>query len=171
MKRLILILTVMLLASCNTSKKVVKDSELVDKSTSSTQESKQEEKKFFNSLVIDTTQSLEVEITITETTRTELRDSSGVTIKENIKETKTNTKKQNNGLTMAQNDSVDKKSNIINTDIKNDIKKNDKTKETKEVKANTDWIYKLVIGLIILALLFFNRGKISKWLVRLIRGQ
>lgn len=45
MKRLTLILIVMLLASCNTSKKVVKDSELVDKFTSSTQESKQEEKK------------------------------------------------------------------------------------------------------------------------------
>ena len=66
---------------------------------------------------------------------------------------------------------MDKKSNLINTDTKNDIKKNDKTKESKEVKANTGWIYKLVIGLIILALLFFNRGKISKWLVRLIRGQ
>lgn len=162
MKRLILILIVMLLASCNTSKKVVKDSELVDKSTSSTQESKQEEKKFFNSLVIDTTQSLEVEITITETTRTELRDSSGTTIKENIKETKTNTKKQNNGLIAARNDSVDKKSNIINTDTKNDIKKNDKTKESKEVKANTDWIYKLVIVLVILVVIWLNRKKIIK---------
>lgn len=162
MKRLILILTVMLLASCNTSKKVVKDSELVDKSTNSTQESKQEEKKFFNSLVIDTTQSLEVEITITETTRTELRDSSGTTIKENIKETKTNTKKQNNGLIAARNDSVDKKSNLINTDTKNDIKKNDKTKESKEVKVNTDWIYKLVVGLIIIAVIYFNRKKIIK---------
>ena len=162
MKRLTLILIVMLLASCNTSKKVVKDSELVDKSTSSTQESKQEEKKFFNSLVIDTTQSLEVEITITETTRTELRDSSGTTIKENIKETKTNTKKQNNGLIAARNDSVDKKSNLINTDTKNDIKKNDKTKETKEVKANTDWIYKLVIVLVILVVIWLNRKKIIK---------
>lgn len=162
MKRLTLILIVMLLASCNTSKKVVKDSELVDKSTSSTQEGKQEEKKFFNSLVIDTTQSLEVEITITETTRTELRDSSGTTIKENIKETKTNTKKQNNGLIAARNDSVDKKSNLINTDIKNDIKKNDKTKETKEVKANTDWIAKLVIVLVILVVIWLNRKKIIK---------
>ena len=171
MKRLILLIIVMLLASCNTSKKVVKDSELVDMSTSSTKESKQEEKKFFNSLVIDTTQSLEVEITITETTRTELRDSSGVTIKEKIKETKTNTKKENKGISQAKNDSVDYKSNLINSDVKNDIKKNDKTKETKEVKANYSWIYKVVIGLIILALLFFNRGKISKWLVRLIRGQ
>ena len=152
----------MLLASCNTSKKVVKDSELVDLSTSSTQERKQEEKKFFNSLVIDTTSISEMEITITETTRTELRDSSGTTIKENIKETKTNTKKQNNGLTMAQNDSVDKKSNLINTEIKNDIKKNDKTKESKEIKANTDWIYKLVIVLVILIVIYFNRKKIIK---------
>lgn len=162
MKRLTLILIVMLLASCNTSKKVVKDSELVDKSTNSTQENKQEEKKFFNSLVIDTTQSLEMEVTITETTRTELRDSSGNTIIENIKETKTNTKKQNNGLIAARNDSVDKKSNIINTDIKNDIKKNDKTKETKEVKANTDWIAKLVIVLVILVVIWLNRKKIIK---------
>lgn len=162
MKRLILILIVMLLASCNTSKKVVKDSELVDMSTSSTQERKQEEKKFFNSLVIDTTSVSEMEITITETTRTELRDSSGTTIKENIKETKTNTKKQNNGLTMAKNDSVDYKSNLINRDTKNDIKKNDKTKESKEVKANTGWIYKLVIGLIIIAVIYFNRKKIIK---------
>lgn len=171
MKRLILLIIVMLMASCNTSKKVVKDSELVDMSTSSTQESKQEEKKFFNSWVVDTTSISEVVITITETTRTELRDSSGTTIQEQIREIKTNTKKQNNGLTMAQNDSVDKKSNLINADTKNDVKKKDKTKESKEVKANTGWIYKLVIGLIILALLFFNRGKISKWLVRLIRGQ
>ena len=166
MKRLILILIVMLLASCNTSKKVAKDSELVDKSTSSTQESKQEEKKFFNSLVIDTTSISEMEITITETTRTELRDSSGTTIKENIKETKTNTKKQNNGLIAARNDSVDKKSNLINTDTKNDIKKKDKTKESKEVKANTDWIYKLVIVLVILVVIWLNRKKIIKKLFR-----
>ena len=171
MKRLILILIVMLLASCNTSKKVVKDSELLDLSTSSTQERKQEEKKFFNSLAIDTTSISEMEITITETTRTELRDSSGTTIKENIKETKTNTKKQNNGLTMAKNDSVDKKSNLINTDKKNDIKQNELIKETKEVKANYGWIYKVVIGLAFLVVIYFNRGKISKWLVRLIRGQ
>lgn len=166
MKRLILILIVMLLASCNTSKKVVKDSELVDLSTSSTKESKQEEKKFFNSLAIDTTSISEMEITITETTRTELRDSSGTTIKENIKETKTNTKKQNNGLTMAKNDSVDYKSNLINRDTKNDIKKNDKTKESKEVKANMGWGYKLVIGLIIIAVIYFNRKKIIKKLLR-----
>ena len=162
MKRLILILIVMLFASCNTSKKVVKESELVDLSTSSTQERKQEEKKFFNSLVVDTSSISEVEITITETTRTELRDSLGTTIKENIKETKTNTKKQYNGLTMAQNDSVDKVNNTINSDVKNDIKKNDKTKETKEVRANTGWIYKLVIGLIIIAVIYFNRKKIIK---------
>jgi hypothetical protein len=162
MKRLILIVIVMLLASCSTSKKLTKESELVDKSTSSTKESKEEEKKFFNSLVIDTTSISEMEITITETTRTELRDSSGTTIKENIKETKTNTKKQNNGLIAARNDSVDKKSNIINTDIKNDIKKNDKTKETKEVKANTDWIAKLVIVLVILVVVWLNRKKIIK---------
>ena len=162
MKRLILILIVMLFASCNTSKKVVKDSELVDMSTSSTQERKQEVKKFFNSLVIDTTQSLEVEITITETTRTELRDSSGVTIKEKIKETKTNTKKENKGISQAKNDSVDYKSNLINTDTKNDVKKKDKTKETKEVKANYSWIYKVVIGLIIFAVIWLNRKKIIK---------
>lgn len=162
MKRLTLILIVMLLASCNTSKKVVKDSELVDKFTSSTQESKQEEKKFFNSLVIDTTEFSEVEITITETTRTETKDSSGTTIKESVKETKTNTKKQNNGLIAARNDSVDKKSNLINTEIKNDIKKNDKTKESKEVKANTGWMYKIVIVLVVLALIWLNKKKIIK---------
>ena len=162
MKRLILILIVMLLASCSTSKKLTKESELIDKSTSSTNERKQEEKKFFNSMAIDTTSISEMEITITETTRTETKDSSGTTIKEQIKETKTNTKKQNNGLTMALNDSVDKKSNLVNSDVKNDIKKSDKTKETKEVKANTDWIYKGVIGLIIFAVIYFNRKKIIK---------
>ena len=162
MKRLILLIIVMLMASCNTSKKVVKDSELVDMSTSSTKERKQEEKKFFNSMAIDTTSISEMEITITETTRTETKDSSGTTIKEQIKETKTNTKKQNNGLTMAKNDSVDKKSNLVNSDVKNDIKKKDKTKETKEVKANTNWIYKIVIGLIIFAVIYFNRKKIIK---------
>lgn len=162
MKRLILLIIVMLLASCNTSKKVVKDSELVDLSTSSTKESKQEERKFFNSLAIDTTSISEMEITITETTRTELRDSSGTTIKEQIKETKTNTKKQNNGLTMAKNDSVDKKSNLVNSDVKNDVKKNDKTKESKEVKANTGWIYKIVIVLAFLVVIWINRKKIIK---------
>lgn len=161
----------MLLISCNTSKKVTRESELIGKSTSSTQERKQEEKKFFNSLVIDTTSNLEVEITITEITRTEQRDSSGVVIKETVKETKTNAKKQNNGLILANNDSVSSKSNTINYDVKNDIKKNDKTKESKEITASTNWIYKLVIGLAFLVAIYFNRGKISKWLVRLIRGQ
>lgn len=162
MKRLILLIIVMLMASCNTSKKVVKDSELVDMSTLSTHERKQEEKKFFNSMAIDTTSVSEMEITITETTRTELRDGSGVTIKEQIKETKTNTKKENKGISQAKNDSVDYKSNLINSDVKNDIKKNDKTKETKEVKANYGWIYKVVIGLIIIAVIYFNRKKIIK---------
>lgn len=162
MKRIILLIIVMLLASCNTSKKVAKESELIDKSTSSTKESKQEEKKFFNSFVIDTTSNSEVEITITETTRTEKRDSSGVTIKESIKETKTNTKQENKGISLANNDSVLLKSNIINSDTKNDIKQSDQVKETKEVKANTNCIYKLVIGLAILALLWLNRKKIIK---------
>ncbi len=162
MKRLILLIIVMLLASCSSSKKLTKESELIDKSTSSTKERKQEEKKFFNSLVIDTTFISEMEITITETTRTETKDSSGTTIKESVKETKTNAKKQNNGLTMALNDSVDKKNNFINSDTKKDIKKNDKTKERKEVKANTGWIYKIVIGLVVLALIWFNRRKIIK---------
>lgn len=171
MKKIFILLIVLLLASCNTSKKLSRDSRLIDMSTSSTQESKQEETTYFNSLIIDTTSNSEVEIIITEITRTEQRDSSGVVIKETVKETKTNAKKQNNGLILSNNDSVSNKSNSINSNIKNDIKANDKVKESKEVKANTDWIYKLVIGLIILALLFFNRGKISKWLVRLIRGQ
>ena len=166
MKRLILILIVMLFASCNTSKKVVKDSELVDMSTSSTQERKQEEKKSFNSMAIDTTSISEMEITITETTRTETKDSSGTTIKEQIKETKTNTKKENKGISQAKNDSVDYKGNLINTDTKNDVKKKDKTKETKEVKANYGWVYKLVIGLIIIAVIYFNRKKIIKKLLR-----
>ena len=166
MKRLILILIVMILASCNTSKKVVKDSELVDMSTSSTQERKQEEKKSFNSMAIDTTSISEMEITITETTRTETKDSSGTTIKEQIKETKTNTKKENKGISQAKNDSVDYKGNLINTDTKNDVKKKDKTKETKEVKANYGWVYKLVIGLIIIAVIYFNRKKIIKKLLR-----
>lgn len=161
MKRLILLIIVMLFASCNTSKKVVKDNELVDKSTSSTQERKQEEKKFFNSLVIDTTSNSEVEITITEIVRTEQRDSSGVVIKENIKETKTNTKQENKGVSLFNNDSILLKSNIINSDTKNDIKQNDKVKET-EVKANTNWIYKIVIWLIIFAVIYFNRKKIIK---------
>ena len=166
MKRLILLIIVMLFASCNTSKKVVKDSELVDMSTSSTQERKQEEKKSFNSMAIDTTSISEMEITITETTRTETKDSSGTTIKEQIKETKTNTKKENKGISQAKNDSVDYKGNLINTDTKNDVKKKDKTKETKEVKANYGWVYKLVIGLIIIAVIYFNRKKIIKKLLR-----
>ena len=43
MKKILLLLIVMLMASCNTSKKVAKENELVDLSTSSTQERKQEE--------------------------------------------------------------------------------------------------------------------------------
>lgn len=163
MKKIILIAVIILLVlGCKTSNKLSMDSKLIDKSTSSTQESKQEETTYFNSLIIDTTSNLEVEITITEIVRTEQRDSSGVVIKETVKETKTNAKKQNNGLTMALNDSVDKKNNFINSDTKKDIKKNDKTKERKEVKANTGWIYKIVIGLVVLALIWFNRRKIIK---------
>ena len=162
MKKKFLLLIIVLLASCNTSKKVSRDSKLIDKSTSSVQESKQEDKTYFNSLIIDTTSNSEVEIIITEITRTEQRDSLGTIIKEQIKETKTNSKKQNNGLILSNNDSVDKKSNLINTDTKNDIKKNDKTKEIKEVTANTDWAYKLVIVLVILVMLWLNRNKIIK---------
>ena len=163
MKKIILIAVIILLVlGCKTSNKLSMDSKLIDKSTSSTQESKQEETTYFNSLIIDTTSNLEVEITITEIVRTEQRDSSGVVIKETVKETKTNAKKQNNGLTMALNDSVDKKNNFINSDTKKDIKKNDKTKESKEVKANTGWIYKIVIGMVVLALIWFNRRKIIK---------
>ncbi|MCK9445157.1 MAG: hypothetical protein M0Q14_11595 [Tissierellaceae bacterium] len=152
-----MILIVMLLASCNTSKKVVKDSELVDLSTSSTQERKQEEKTYFNSLIIDTTSISEMEITITETTRTEQRDSSGVVIKETIKETKTNAKKHNNGLTMTQNDSVDSKFNTINSDIKNDIKTNDKVKESKKLTTSTNWRVIIVLVLVGVVLLYWKR--------------
>ena len=54
MKRLILL--IMLNAPWHLAhSKLTKESELIDKSTSSTKERKQEEKKFFNSFVIDTT--------------------------------------------------------------------------------------------------------------------
>lgn len=163
MKKIIILTAIILLAfGCKTSNKLSMDSKLIDKSTSSTQESKQEETTYFNSLIIDTTSNSEVEITITEIVRTEQRDSSGVVIKETVKETKTNAKKQNNGLTMAKNDSVDKVNNTINSDVKNDVKKNDKTKESKEVKANYGWIYKVVIVLAFLVVIWLNRKKIIK---------
>ena len=157
MKRLILLIIVMLMASCNTSKKVVKDSELVDMSTSSTKESKQEEKTYFNSLIIDTTSNSEVEIIITEITRIEQRDSSGVVIKETVKETKTNAKKQNNGLILANTDSVSSKSNSINSNIKNDIKANDKVKESKELTTSTNWRVIIVLVLVVVVLLYWKR--------------
>lgn len=169
MKKKFLLLIIVLLASCNTSKKVSRDSKLIDKSTSSVQESKQEDKTYFNSLIIDTTSNSEVEIIITEITRTEQRDSLGITIKEQIKETKTNSKKQNNGLILANNDSVSSKSNIINYDVKNDIKKNDKTKESKEITASTNWSVIITLIVIILILLYWRR--VYRWIIRLIKNE
>jgi len=155
MEKIITLIIIVLLASCNTSKKLSKDSRLIDKSSSSTQESKQEDRIYSNSLIIDTTSNSEVEITITEITRTEQKDSSGVLIKESIKETKTNSKKQNKGLSLANNDSVDSKSNTINSNIKNDIKANDKIKESKELTTSTNWIYYLLIYLILQGIIIY----------------
>lgn len=163
MKKKFLLLIIVLLASCNTSKKVSRDSKLIDKSTSSIQESKQEDKTYFNSLIIDTTSNSEVEIIITEITRTEQRDSLGITIKEQIKETKTNSKKQNNGLILANNDSVSSKSNTINSDVKNDIKANDKVRKSKEITASTNWSVIITLIVIILILLYWRR--VYRWII------
>ena len=158
MKKIITLTAIILLAlGCKTQNKLSMDSKLIDKSSSSTQESKQEEKTYFNSLIIDTTSNSEVEISITEITRTELRDSSGVLIKESIKETKTNSKKQNKGLSLANNDSVDSKSNTINSDVKNDIKANDKVKESKKLTTSTNWRVIIVLVLVVVVLLYWKR--------------
>lgn len=170
MKRLILLIIMMLMASCNTSKKVTTDKSEILKSTIEQEASKQEENASSSVIVVDSSQVDEEAISEFEITRTTVVKPDSTTIKETIKgKVKSNSKEQK-AVTAIKTDSINKTNQEDKLKAKIDTEKKESTKISKKSNSTRIWWY-LGFGAAVVALLWINKGKISKWLVRLIRGK
>lgn len=169
MKRLTLILIVMLLASCNTSKKVATSKVEVDKSTIEQESTKKEMNASSSVIVVDSSQVDKDVIAEFEITRTTVVKPDCTTIKESIKGIVKSNSKEKKAVTAIKTDSINKTNQEDKLKAKIDTEKKEATKIRKKTRSINIWWY-LGLGAIVVVLLWLNKGKISKWLIRFIGG-
>lgn len=160
----------MLFASCNTSKKVVTDKSEMNKSTIEQEYTQQEENVSSSVLAIDSSQVDKDIIAEFEINRTTVVKSDSTTIKETIKGKVKSNSKEKKAVSEVKKNSVNKINQADKTKAKFDVEKKEDTKISKKTNSSRIWWY-LAIGTAVAALLWLNKKKISKWLIRLIRGK
>lgn len=163
------LLLMVLIISCSTSKKVATNKVEVDKSTIEQEASKQEENASSSVLVVDSSQVDEETISEFEITRTTVIKPDSTTIKETIKGKVKSQSKEKKAVSEVKKDNITKTNQEDRLKAKIDTKKTEETKISKKSNSTRIWWY-LAIGAIIAALIWFNRGKIWKWLIRFIGG-
>ncbi|MFV0501287.1 MAG: hypothetical protein ACK5MH_06840 [Bacteroidales bacterium] len=158
MKKIILI--AMLLASCNTSKKVATNKIEVDKSIIEQEVLKQEENASNSVLVVDSSQVAKDVIAEFEITRTTVIKPDSTTIKESIKGIVKSNSKEKKAVTSIKTDSINKTNHADKLKAKFYAENKEETKISK--KSNGSGIrWYLGLGAIIAALIWFNRGKLN----------
>ena len=165
-----LLLIVLLISGCSTSKKVATSKVEVDKSTIEQESTKKEMNASSSVIVVDSSQVDKDVIAEFEITRTTVVKPDSTTIKETIKGQVKSQRKEKKAVSEVKKDSINKTNNTDKLKAKIETEKKEATKIRKITRSINIWWY-LGFGAIIAALIWFNRGKISKWLVRLIRGQ
>lgn len=164
------LLIIILLISCNTSKKITTDKSEVLKSTIEQESTKKEMNASSSVIVVDSSQVDEETISEFEITRTTVVKPDSTTIKETIKgKVKSNSKEQK-AVTAIKTDNINKTNQEDKLKAKIDTEKKEATKISKKSNSTRIWWY-LGIGAIMAALIWFNKGKIYKWLVKIIRGK
>ena len=170
MKKIILLAIVILLSSCNTSKKVTTDKSEVLKSTIEQESTKQEMNASSSVVVVDSSKLDKDVIAEFEITRMTVVKPDVTTIQESIKGIVKSNSKEKKAVTAIKTDSINKTNNTDKLKAKIDTKKAEETKISKNSNSTRIWWY-LGIGAIMAALIWFNKGKIYKWLVKIIRGK
>ncbi|NCB02920.1 MAG: hypothetical protein EOM67_12235 [Spirochaetia bacterium] len=164
------LLLMVLIISCSTSKKVATNKIEVDKSIIEQEALKQEENASNSVLVVDSSQVDKDVIAEFEINRTTVICPDSTTIKETIKGKVKSQSKEKKAVSEVKRNSLSNVIQASNQKTKIDIKKEEDIKETKKINSTRAWWY-LGLGAVIAVLLWFNKEKISKWLVRLIRGK
>lgn len=153
-----------LLISCSNSKKFATSKVEVDRSTIEQEASKQEENASSSVVVVDSSTVDEETISEFEITRTTVVRSDSTTIQESIKGIVKRNSKEKKAVTAIKTDSLNKTNQTDKLKAKIDTKKAEETKISKKSNSTRIWWY-LGIGAIIASLIWFNKGKIYKWLV------
>lgn len=159
---------VLLISGCSTSKKTSNELIEKDKSTTNLEQTVQDSNSYSNYLFLDTTINNNLLINIIET-ETTIKDSVGTLITIKKKETNITNNNEKRGVTNNKNDST------INT--KEGTKLNQKNNTSKEVssvsstktKANMDWLYWVIITVIVGIVVYFSRSWIWKMIKKLLR--
>jgi hypothetical protein len=169
MKRLILILIVMLLASCNTSKKVATNKIEVDKSIIEQESTKQEVNESSSVIIVDSSQVDKDIVSEYEINRTTIIKPDSTTIKETIKVKVKSQSKEKKAVSGVKTDSINKTNQEDKLKAKIDTEKKESTKISKKSNGSRIWWY-VGMGAVTAVLVWLNKGKISKWLIRFIGG-
>lgn len=170
MKKIILLTIVILLSSCNTSKKVATSKVEVDKSTIEQESTKQEMNASNSVLVVDSSQVDKDVVAEFEITRTTVVKPNSTTIKETIKGKVKSHSKEQKAVTAIKTDSINKTNQEDKLKTKIDTEKKEATKISKKSNGSRIWWY-VGLGAVTAVLVWLNKRKIFKWLVRLIRGK
>ncbi len=165
-----LLLMVLIISGCSTSKKVTTDKSEVNKSTIEQESTKKEMNASGSVIVVDSSQVDKDVIAEFEITRTTVVKPDSTTIKESIKGIVKSNSKEKKAVTAIKTDSINKTNKTDKLKAKIDTEKKEATKIRKKTRSINIWWY-LGLGAIVVVLLWLNKGKISKWLVRLIRGK
>lgn len=164
------LLLMVLLISCNTSKKITTDKSEVLKSTIEQESTKQEENASSYVVVVDSSQVDKDVVAEFEINRTTVIKPDSTTIKETIKgKVKSNSKEQK-AVTAIKTDSINKTNQEDKLKAKIDTEKKESTKISKKSNGSRIWWY-VGMGAVTAVLVWLNKRKIFKWLVRLIRGK
>jgi preprotein translocase subunit SecD len=161
---------VLIISGCSTSKKVTTDKSEVNKSTIEQESTKKEMNASGSVIVVDSSQVDKDVIAEFEITRTTVVKPDSTTIKESIKGIVKSNSKEKKAVTAIKTDSINKTNKTDKLKAKIDTEKKEATKIRKKTRSINIWWY-LGLGAIVVVLLWLNKGKISKWLVRLIRGK
>lgn len=164
-----LLLMVLLISGCSTSKKVTTDKSEVNKSTIEQESTKKEMNASSSVIVVDSSQVDKDVIAEFEITRTTVVKSDVTTIQESIKGIVKSNSKEKKAVSAVKKDSINKTNNTDKLKAKIDTEKKEATKIRKKTRSINIWWY-LGLGAIVVVLLWLNKGKISKWLIRFIGG-
>lgn len=159
---------VLLISGCSTSKKTSNELIEKDKSTTNLEQKIEEQKDVINLLNVDTTVNSDIFISIIENETTTV-DTAGNIKTEKNKQTNISNKRQQKGVT--HNEVEDKSKNKVKTALnqKNDTYKAAKATTSTKTKANMDWLYWVIITVIVGIVVYFSRSWIWKMIKKLLR--
>lgn len=163
-----LLLMVLLISGCSTTKKISNELVEKDKSTTKLEQKIEEQKDVINLLSIDTTFNINLLIDIIEKETTTIDTAGNIKIE---KEKKTNISNQKEQKGITQNQLQDKRKSKEKTDLnqKNDTYKGTSLTTSTKTKANMDWLYWTAALIIAAIIIYLSRNWIWKMIKKLLR--